>query len=416
MDPTTIIVGVLVKVLTSALQAATGKAVGDLYDILKKRLSTRYGAGVTTAIVQLEADPQSVPLQRQRAVRLDEAGAGLDEEILRMARELSDLIENPFPEEAPDPVEVVYRARGVQRLDEVMREHVQRVLRARAEYAVDDADLLTRNLRAGTAVPAPVRSELDGLHERIRDVIERIARAIEDGKYEEAQRAVAALPMARSQRHRADQLIAADKQMHVSYQTLRSAVEFFSEFNREILARIEREKSPEKQSDMLLGNAVMISELTDFVIDYVERFAMRGGDDLDRLYADIRERIAASRRDHDELEKDVREPDIEPAVREHALADIAQRRKALDVVEEEWGRYHGDIKRLDTVVGEVRAKVPTLRIIRRNAEQQIRVLELISLLRFLKSNSEMITSTIDTLQGFRLAPLTTSRVRRLLDF
>src|SRR5262249_60703152 len=120
------------------------------------------------------------------------------------------------------------------------------VRRPRSESLVDDPDLLTAGVGSAVAVPPDVRKELASLHERIRSIIEQIAARIEDAKYNDAEQTIAGLRIGYNERQRATRLVQADKQLHVSYQALRVAVEFFSGLNQNVLARIETEVSPER--------------------------------------------------------------------------------------------------------------------------------------------------------------------------
>ena len=74
---------------------------------------------------------------------------------------------------------------------------------------------------------------------------------------------------------------------------------------------------------------------------------------------------------------------------------------------------HG-VESLHSMIGKVCKKLPTLEIIRDNALLQIGVMQEVAMLRFLKLNAEAIKGTISSLQSFRLAPLSPSRVRRLI--
>jgi hypothetical protein len=86
----------------------------------------------------------------------------------------------------------------------------------------------------------------------------------------------------------------------------------------------------------------------------------------------------------------------------------------LDFFRDEWNRYISDTKQFYRRVEEVQNKIPTLELIRENARVQLDVLELVAMLRFLRHNADAVRATVESLQGFRLAPLTPARVRRLI--
>ena len=415
-DPVSLILTALVNGALARVESAAQDAVASGYTGLRQYLADRYGAGVADSVRTLEQHPASPEVQARVARELRVAGAEHDPRLTDLARNLTALIEDPVPAAAPqvppDPVEGLRRATGLRAVGQALEDHVGKVMAIRSRYPLDDTALLSSDIGRQRDIPRQVRDEVLGLHERIRRIIEQIADRIEQGRYAEVQQAVAELPAGFAERQRAQELVDADKQVQVAYDALRLTVEFFSDLNQSVLAKIERQASPGQQTTMMFGNAVMIYELTDFVIGYISAFGL--GTEIDQLHAEAKQRVAHTRTQQRALEARVLSADIEPAVREQTLEDIRAREEAFDELESEWDAYLGEVRQLRSRVDEVRGKVPTLEIIRENARIQIMTLQLVAMLRFLKQNSESIRGAMDTLQGFRLAPLSSSRVRRLL--
>jgi hypothetical protein len=368
----------------------------------------------------LEREPLSQPRQEVVAQELRKVGAGQDTELQRLANDLTYIIENLTSRPGQlvpvviDPIEQAQRQAGVRVVGQVMDRHITGVLSIRSSYMLDDTDLLTSNITRKNNVPQAVRDEIAGLHNKIRGIIEQISSRIEEGKYKDAEQAIANLPLAYAERQRASNLVHADKRMHISYQTLKVTVEFFSELNQIVLRKIERENSPQKESNMMLGNAIMIYELTDFVIRYIEGFTVNGAADIEKLHNETKQKIADLRNQQKALEQRAMAQGVEPIVRDQTLEDIRNREAAMDELDREWNKYASEVKQLYSTVGEVRGRVPTLEVIRENAQVQITLIQLVAMLRFLKQNSDAIKGTVDALKGFRLAPLSPNRVRRLL--
>jgi hypothetical protein len=413
-DPVSLIVGVLVNGALGGVQASAQDAVLEGYTKLRTYLARRYGGQVEASINLLERHPESPQIRAAVARELRTAGADRDQELTQLARGLTALIENPDAPgmAAPDPVEELRRTTGLRAVGNLLEQHVGKVLAIRSRYDLNDVDLLSGNIARERDLPRRVRDEVTGLHERIRAVIERIASQIEQGRYEDVEHAVAGLQAGFAERERAQRLIEADKGVQASYDALQMTVEFFSELNRSVLARIESEASPDKQSTMMFGNAVMIYELTDFVIGYIQAFTV--STDLETFHVEATQRVQQTRDEQKALEEMARNPDVEPVVRDQILEDIRNREAAFDELEREWDKYLAEFRQLRLRVDEVRGKVPTLATIRENARIQIMTLQLVAMLRFLKQNSDSIRGAVDTLQGFRLAPLSSSRVRRLI--
>jgi hypothetical protein len=180
------------------------------------------------------------------------------------------------------------------------------------------------------------------------------------------------------------------------------------------LASIDRERSTAREANLVLGNAITVFELTEFVIRYVERFRLDGHDDIHRLHREAKVRLDAKRTEQQALARRASAPAIEADVREQILDVIRTRESAIGELEREWDKYLSEIDSMRSAISEVYAKVPTLEVIRDNARLQIDVMQEVAVLRFLRLNADALKGTISTLQGFRLAPLSGSRVRRLI--
>ena len=96
------------------------------------------------------------------------------------------------------------------------------------------------------------------------------------------------------------------------------------------------------------------------------------------------------------------------------LDNLKQMDVALEVLQKEWQSYVAQTRQLHERIAEVQNKIPTLELIRDQARLQLDVLELVTMLRFLRQNDEAVRAAVRTLHGLRLVPLTPDRVRRLL--
>jgi hypothetical protein len=405
----------LVSGLLRGVEEATSSAVTDGYKLLVGQVGDRYGTTVATRIERLRTDPASKQNQLALAATLREAGGEQDPELHLVARQLIDWAEDPqgFQATQVDPVEQLMKFTGLCAIGEALEAHVGQVQAIRTRYSVEDIDLLTANIGGQRDIPAVERAQLAQLHVRIRQVIESIAMQMEDSRYRGVEHAVTELPTGLAERNRAVRLVRAEKSLHSSYESLRLTVEFLGELNRSILARIEIEEAPEALSAMMFGNAVLIYELSDFVIGYLRAFGL--DNDLAPLHDEAIQRLRVARDTQrallERLESDTA---IDESVRADTIEDIHNRDHAINELEREWDEYLGDVATMERTVADVRRRLPTLEVIRENARIQIMTLQLFALLRFLKQNDRSIQGTVNTLAGFRLAPLTPTRVSRLL--
>ena len=425
MDPISLIVSALVSGILAGVTKSAQHAVHETYLDLRASIDRRYSGEdavpLHDAIAALEEEPTALERQEAVAVELERVGAGEDPELQALASRLTSLIEDPMQggmeDQAPrfaSPVEEAHYHAGVRAVAKVMDRHLGALFSLRERLNLDDTDLLSATDSGKRDVPREVVDEVDRLRRDMREIIMDIAQRIEENNYRDAEQAIHDMPMARSERERAVSLVSADKRMHTSYRALQMVVEYFSELNQGVLDKIGREESPVREANMMLGNAIMIFELTDFVIRYVNQFRLDGSDDLTRLHESTKERINALREQQEALKDRASAPDIERAVREQTLGDIHARAAAVDALEEEWQKYLDEVATARSMIGQVESKIPTLEIIRDNARIQIDVLQLVAMLQFLKRNAEAVRGAIETLKGLRLAPLEPGRVRRLV--
>lgn len=390
-------------------------AANDAYAALKKTIASRYGPQVTGSLDALQRDPSP---QRRSAVaqELRRSGAAADPEVVDLADRLMQLMSEPevvlAAPAAADPVEGVRRAAGLDAMSRLLESHVRRVADVRTQYMIDDRNLLSTRVGTRAGLPGEISAQLTGLHEQIRRIIAHIATTIEESRYREVDSALASLQLGMAEKHRAVELVRADKQMHVAYETLRLTIEYFSEANERVLARLQHEQSRRHEANLLFGNAILVLELADFMIRFIEGFELT--DDVEGLHQDALARLVELRTRAAALEKQVRERGGDGLLAERTLANIAHREAAYQELEREWEAYMREIRRLKEAVGNVKGEVTSFEILREDAELQLMTLQQVAMLSVLKQNTESVRGAMASLQSFRLAPLSAHRVRRLL--
>lgn len=95
MDPMTIIVTALVLGAAAGLEPTAAQAVKDAYAGVKRLIQDRYDR---VTVEMLENDPTDEARREIIKTDLEKAGAAQDEDLLRQAQALLDLIEKQEPE------------------------------------------------------------------------------------------------------------------------------------------------------------------------------------------------------------------------------------------------------------------------------------------------------------------------------
>jgi hypothetical protein len=425
IDPVSLAVVALAQALIKSAVDGAGQAAGDdAYHALKARILKKY-PGASASIKRLEEEPYSQERQEHVAATLRSLGGTNDEELRYFADQLMAAIQYGYPDDQPaqesgqssayasDRVAQSKRLAGIRVINQTFSEHIRRVSDLRSYHLMDNSSLLSSNISRARDVPVEVRDQVAALHGRIRQIIGQVAQSIESGHYQDTESSVQNMP-SRSERERAARLVQADKAICVSYETLRLTVDYFSELNGHVLEQTERERSPQRQSQMMFGNAIMIYELADFMIGFIRGFSPGGLMELEALHAETLERIRRAKAEQKRLEVRAQQDDIEAPARAGVLDNLRQTDAALEVLQQEWQSYVAQTRQLHEQIAEVQDKIPTLELIRDNARLQLDVLELVAMLRFLRQNDEAVRAAVRTLHGLRLVPLTPDRVRRLL--
>ena len=419
MDIVSLIVTALVDSITAGLQLHGEQLIKYRYDALNGSIISKYKS---VRIDQLEEAPTSK--ERQAAVEEDlrRAGAGNDDDLAHLAQNLFNIIAKfnitvPSDDAPLSPEELIERAErkaGSQAIGQITDKHLKTVLDIRARFPLQDQDLLSPIIANNSNIPESVRNEVGKLHDKIRNIIDIVATRIEERKYKFAEDAIEKMQLPYVDLQRARNLIQGDKKVHASYQALKTTVEFFADLNQMIVEKIEHIESPQSETKLLLGNAILVYELTDFVIGFIDGFTIQGTSEIHKLHEETKQEIGELRRQQKALEKDIQSSLVDASVRNQTSQDINEINRSIDVLEKEWEVYMESIMSLNGEVDKIRVRIPTLEVIRKNAKIQISLIQTLAMLQILKHNIGTMKATILTLENMRLVSLSPNRVRRLL--
>ncbi|NJN92819.1 MAG: hypothetical protein HC875_01370 [Anaerolineales bacterium] len=423
MDPVSIIATALINGIMAGLERTTAQIVSDSYIKLKDLILRKYST-VRPSLEQLEKAPHSKARRDVIEEDLRHVGADQDEEVLALAQGLMRIVEyasvdipgNDF-EQTRHPEELIEKAErqaGNQAISQVVDKHLAQVMGIRSQYPISNFDLLSANIVNVSQIPEKLRIETGRLQNKIRIIIEEVASRIEERKYRSSEQAIESMPLAYVDRIKARELVQADKQIHVSYQALKTTVEFFADLNQMIIDKIEKSPSAASETNLVLGNAILVYELTDFLIGFIEDFRVRGVEEILKLYQETQIKTKEFRHKEEALRRKAEAEEIDAAVREQTLGDIGNRERSIKLLEEEWEDYIKTIKSLQNEVGVVHKKLPTLELIRENAKTQIELIQAVAMLQILKQNIGALEGAILTLEKIKLITLSPTRVRRLL--
>jgi hypothetical protein len=311
--------------------------------------------------------------------------------------------------------EEIQRDAGIQAIERVAEDHLNQILVVRERYSVDDMDLLTTNVTAIKDIPQNVRDRMASLHERIRVIIEQVAANIEGRKYHTVEGEVVDMQLSVNERTRVTSLIGAEKRLQTSYSSLKTTVDVLTHMNDMILRRIatsERSGDRTTERNLVLANAILVFELTDYVIQYVEHFQLEGVEEIIQIQQSELRKLAELKKHQNELRKRARASST-PDFRDTTLASIDALEDSVNVIREEWESYTDEVKEMKLRVGPIATRLHDLKVLRDLAGMQIRVFEAAAAVGILKRNILALEDAMKGLEKLQLASLTPDRVRRL---
>jgi hypothetical protein len=421
MDPVSLIVAALVNGILNGLQRTGEQIVVDGYAALKSAIIRKYGVG---HINQLEQDPQSSVIQNLVKEDLRRAGADRDTDIERLAQRLLTIVSTPQWQgtsqggqssmNSSQQFEQIEREGGRQAVREVVERHIHNVIQISATYPVrNSTDLLSTNIGNVRDIPVNIRNAVSALHKQIRDIIQQVAMQIAERQYTSAEQAITGMQLLYTDHQRATQLVQADKKVAISAQALKITVDLFADLNQMILQSIEQSTSTRSTTQLLLGNAILVYELTDYVIDYIESFTVQGVDEIMRLHDENKQKIADLRREQKDLEISVQAPIVDASVRDRILDNIKQRERSITYLEQAWQSYVTDITGARKDLLKIRDQVPTLEAMRKDAKVQINLIQAVAMLQILKQNIGTLTDTVLRLESIKLHSITPNTLSKL---
>lgn len=318
---------------------------------------------------------------------------------------------------AEEYIELAEKRAGAKAIEHLIDRHLIQIMDIREAYPLDDLDLLSSEIKNNHDLRRGVRKDVSRLQEKLRFMVEAITRRIADRRYSSTEEVIRGMKLSKNERMKFDDLLNNDKRVHISCQSLKISVDVFLELNRRIIEKIERsDTARDKQTArrMILGNAIIVYELLDFVIHYIETFKVAGLDEIDRIYRNACEENKRLLAKENEREKRARSENIISEIREQILADVKSRKEVISRLSLEWDAYIKTIHEKKEKTATVNDSLPSLKLMRDNAKGQIEVLQAALVLGIVKTNLGALQSSMEALGKIELVTLSPDRLRLLI--
>lgn len=297
----------------------------------------------------------------------------------------------------------------------LLQNHVDNILKIRQEHEVKDQDLLSDMVLRVSQIPPEIKRQIADIQEKFRVVITTIAERIEQRKYRSAEKALEDIESL-AMRKEANKLLNAEKKVHISCQTLKVTTEVFEKINRKILEELENYENQTNQIQikrLALGNAIIVYELTNFVINYLESFQLEGTNEILKIKENVLHDINKNKLEDEKLKQEAEQENNNELV-SSILLNIKAREDSYNLIIEEWDKYEKNLNDLLNNAGEINENLNSLKLIRTNAKNQLGFLELVEVVRALRGNLNAIENTIVNLEKMELITLSPDKVSLLL--
>lgn len=295
--------------------------------------------------------------------------------------------------------------------------HINGLHSLREQLSIEDINLVSSSIAQNKRIDHAIQQQLGSLHTKMRVIIQEVAETIEYHKYQTAEEAIQEMRLSKAEREKVSHLVEADKELHASCQSLKVAVELFCNLNKKIVSQLENHHhnmTPNEEQKLVLANALLVYEITDFSIGFIESFELGGIQNIREIHNEMKRTIVLLRNEQKDLRKKAESPNIESFLKQQVIQDIENRESAISVLETEWEGYMGTVEEMGEDIGYVRKKLPSLRLIRDNAKAQINTLAAVAVLQIVQSNIRAIEGAVLQLESLQLASLSADRVKRLL--
>ena len=298
---------------------------------------------------------------------------------------------------------------GAELIQEELNEQAKFTVELQQSVELKNVDLLSTSIIANKNLNQSVKERVKEYSQNIQKILFATAHFIEKEKFESVDQAINSISLSKFDKNRLLSLVNAQKNLSFSYSTLSAVIEIFKIANKNVLDEIEKvgfadttEKRLNKTA-LYLKDAIIVYELTNFVVNYLSSFQLNGINDVKVIQQDVYRDIEKSRKDDDDLRKQVNRGSEK--LREMMLLEIEQRNAVRIKIKEKWEDMMKKIDGQSKTVGEAKTFIDDLKIIRDNSKNRIDILNITATTALVENSINMISELASNMQDWALPPL-----------
>ncbi len=309
-----------------------------------------------------------------------------------------------------------------------LNEYALGIQQIQQKFYLSNKDIMSPKLIDNPRLDADEVAMLASLKRNLDTIINKVSVRVEDRRFDSYDNYTQKYKLNAYDQLRVDTLINSVRNINISTQKIKIAFLIFSYCNTFIINEFEeclKNKNPADGRKLFIGNMLIIYEMTNYLINFLERFRLEGIDDIIKLYEKELESINIAMKELQNIRDKAGSTTFIPTdVKKQIDTNLDAREKSLNWFKDEWEKYIQKINKLQDDVGSLNNQLPTLRIMRENAQNQMNFYEIMKIFGIMwiaeevgKSLKSLTFLKIELLplQELELISLPPDRVKALLD-
>lgn len=308
-----------------------------------------------------------------------------------------------------------FLSKADQAVREQLMEQVEKVLDLQRMVSLRSSEILSDSIANSNAktIPKKVKSFVVGNSALVRRIIEGVALEIEKNEFKSIDEVINSMDLAKIDQIRITKFFDAQKSFNLSFNSLKLTIDIFMDLNNKVLEELSNSTDAASNIKARLKNAILVYELTSFVVEYIEKFELTGIDNIIAVKKEVFDDLDAN----SQLDSDIRasiERATDANTKKSTLRDLENRMRMRQSIKEEWDSFVTRINTAKSQVSSVKGFLNDLKLTRDNAKSQIDILGLFAMTSLMKENITCI-ERIGDLKNMQLAPLTADEACKLLN-
>jgi hypothetical protein len=289
---------------------------------------------------------------------------------------------------------------GYQAVLTYLQDYTKKVRDIQEKFAFSNRDIMSTKLIDNPKLSTEEVATLADLKRKLDNIINEVAERVEKHRVVSYDDYTKRYELNAYDRLRVNSLVSSVRNINKSIQKIKFTVENFSRCNKYIINELDDcvEKGDFNRSKMfVLGNMLLIYELANYLINFLEKFKLDGIDDILQLSQKEIAKINTTMQALQKLKDDAGSPEIDFKIKEQISSNLNDREKSLESFKEEWDKYIVGINDVQSKVGSLKDKIPTLKLIRDNAQNQLDFYEIMKIFGIMMV-AETVRKNLDTLE------------------